>query len=212
MAIAIIVLTVALIAPPLFIATATRVQNRRVEQAFQLAQGEIDRIQVLMSQGENTVNRLPFAVSDLDTQVPPGGPAPGILKTPRTSCPGVTIYQDQQIPVNQALPVDSDGDCAADFYMQTFRTQGSIPALEQSRTASMRRYTDFEVEVRVYSALVAQHNTWAQLEQDQINLNLTSGQGSQRKRPLVVLNNRMSWSDQTFSLCEMRRNLGGPGC
>jgi len=46
-AIAVVALAGALITPPLFLAAATRVQNRRSEQALQIAQGEIDRIRTL---------------------------------------------------------------------------------------------------------------------------------------------------------------------
>jgi len=209
MAIAIIVLSVAMIAPPLFIATATRVQNRRAEQALQIAQGEVDRLQVLMSRNENIAVRLPVSVGSstaLDTWAPPTGPATAV-KSVNSTC---NTYQDQQISASLALPVDADGDCTIDFYMQSFRTAGSIPQSEQGSTNP--KITDFEVEVRVYSSLVTK-NGWTGLQQEQVNLNLTSGEGSRRTRPLVVLNNRMSWSDRTFSLCELQQNLpGGAGC
>jgi len=57
--IAVIAITATLILPPLFIASASRVQNRRAEQAFQIAQDEIDRIQTLVASGRHDPANLP---------------------------------------------------------------------------------------------------------------------------------------------------------
>ncbi|MDX2214618.1 MAG: hypothetical protein SFY66_15110 [Oculatellaceae cyanobacterium bins.114] len=208
MAIAVIMLTAAMITPPLFIATATRVQNRRAEQALQLAQGEIDRLRVLVSQGQNTPARLPVTVG---TTTNPAGPAglSGQLKSVNPSC---NTYNDEQVPATSALRIDVDGDCQFDFLMQVFRTDGSLPVSEDrnNNPSALERRTDFVVGVRVYSFL-AQSNLGG-LETQQASLQLTTGQGSQRRRPLAVLYSRMNWSDQSFNLCQIQRNQGRTNC
>ncbi|MBD2462851.1 hypothetical protein H6G89_17565 [Oscillatoria sp. FACHB-1407] len=208
MAIAVIMLTAALITPPLFIATATRVQNRRAEQALQLAQGEIDRLRVLVSQGQNTPGRLPAAVGTATNPAAPSGLS-NQLRSINSSC---NTYNDEQIPATSALRVDVDGDCQFDFLMQVFRTDGSLPASEDptNNPAALQRRTDFVVGVRVYSFLA--QNNLGSLETQQASLRLTSGQGSQRRRPLAVLYSRMNWSDQSFNLCQIHRNQGQANC
>jgi type II secretory pathway pseudopilin PulG len=58
---AILVLTVVLVAitPPLALIVATRVQNRRAEQAMHLAQSEVDHVRVLVELGDYTTEDLP---------------------------------------------------------------------------------------------------------------------------------------------------------
>ena len=67
-AIAVIALTGAMIGPPLVMAAATRVQNRRAEQALQLAQGEVDRIRAMVIRGttntENSEGNLASLTAD----------------------------------------------------------------------------------------------------------------------------------------------------
>lgn len=202
MAIAVILLTTAMITPPLFVATATRVQNRRAEQAFQVAQGQVDRYQVLMSKGQNTPALLPAVVANVNTQAAPSSLAQS-LKSVNSTC---NTYNDQQLAANQALPVDLDGDCQVDFLMQTFREAGRVPDSDNStlRPNGQNRATAFKVGVRVYSFLA--NGNWANLQTTQASLQLTSGQGSQRTRPLAVLYTTMYWSDRSFNLCEIQKS------
>lgn len=202
MAIAIILLTAAMITPPLFIATATRVQNRRAEQALQVAQGQIDRYQVLMSKGQNTQALLPAIVTGNITAAPaPSGAAQSLKSV--ASC---NTYNDQQIPASQVLLVDLDGDCQPDFLMQTFREAGRIPDSDNAalRPSGQNRATVFRVGVRVYSFLA--NGNWANLQTTQASLQITNGQGSQRTRPLATLYTTMYWSDRNFSLCEIQKS------
>lgn len=53
------------ITPPIVLSTATRVQNRRAEQAMQLAQAEVDRIRVFVEQGVADTAKLPPVPSTL---------------------------------------------------------------------------------------------------------------------------------------------------
>lgn len=58
---AILILTIMLVSitPPLALIVATRVQNRRAEQALNLAQAEVDRIRVMVELGDYTTEDLP---------------------------------------------------------------------------------------------------------------------------------------------------------
>jgi type II secretory pathway pseudopilin PulG len=199
MAIAVIVLTVTMITPPLFIAAATRVQNRRAEQALQLAQGEIDRIRVLVAKGEHAIAKLPTVGLDplADTPAPA---TPSSQLDSVSDCPGYTPYNDEQLAADVARLVDVDGDCEPDFLLQVFRTAGTVSVSEQPLGNSAKP-TDFEIGVRVYSILAQSNLGTSAIQTDPAALQLTSAEGSQRTRPLAVLFSRMVWSEQSNSLC-----------
>ncbi len=48
----IITLVLSASAPPILLAAATRIQNQRAEQAMQIAQRELDRVRLLIEQGD----------------------------------------------------------------------------------------------------------------------------------------------------------------
>jgi type II secretory pathway pseudopilin PulG len=205
MAIVVIGLTVAMIAPPLVIAAATRVQNRRAEQALQIAQGEVDRVRAMVARDQHTPARLPAITT------PPGGnfqavAAPASLSQLKKSPASCGTYTGQQIPVNQTLQVDVDGDCQPDFIMQVFRTQGNTKNSEIVQGTN--RPSDFQMGVRVYSILA--DGNWSNLQTLPASLQLTKGQGKQRSRPLAVLYTPFSRSDQSDALCfyQQGQNLG----
>ena len=62
-AIVIIAVVGVAITPPLFLATAARVQTNRAEQAVQISQGEVDKVRVLVEQGAYDSADLPGAGS-----------------------------------------------------------------------------------------------------------------------------------------------------
>ncbi|MBE9177731.1 type II secretion system protein [Oculatella sp. LEGE 06141] len=213
MAIAIISLTVVMVTPPLFVATATRVQNRRAEQAFQLAQGEIDRIQVLVEKSEHYPDKLPAIVTGLtkpETYAPPSAIS-AQMKSIRSSC---GTYTGQQIPANTALKVDIDGDCETDFLVQIYRTQTANAISDGEKATNKNRPTNFQIGLRVYAAIAGDNNTLTGLDNPvrQASLQLTSGQGSQRKRPLAVFYSNITWSDQSFALCNYQTTNTARAC
>jgi prepilin-type N-terminal cleavage/methylation domain-containing protein len=206
MAIVVIGLTMAMITPPLVISAATRVQNRRAEQAMQIAQGEVDRVRALVARDQHTPARLPAIAN------PPGGnlqavPAPAVpanpaapstaspIKSPR-NCGAGTYNNGEQMPIGQGLRVDVDGDCKADFFMQTFRTQGTLSTGE---VLGQNRPSAFDMGVRVYSILA--DGSSGSLETTPASLKITNSQGKQRTRPLAVLYTPFSRSDQGDALC-----------
>jgi len=170
MAIIVIGLTAALITPPLFLATATRVQNRRAEQAMQLAQAEVDRVQTLVSRSEHIEESLPQ-----DVQTDPGPP---------TTLSDANPY-DQLAPT-EARRIDVDGDGSTDYFLQSFRSG------TQFSTGDDLRPTEFDLTVRVYAYFT---DDLTGLQTAPASLILTSGQGSQRIRPLSAVSNRIVWSD-----------------
>lgn len=198
MAIVVIGLTAAMITPPLFIATATRVQNRRAEQAFQLAQGEVDRIQVLVALGQHTPVRLPFTASGQLGLVSPPTTLSTQLDSVNASC---NTYNDQPLAVNVGRRIDIDGDCQMDYFLQAFRSPGTISSSDRSG-----RLTEFKLGVRVYTALAA--NNLGQLRTDQASLQFTNGLGSQTTRPLSVLLTDVYWSDRSSTLCKYNNRVG----
>ena len=200
MAVVVMGLTMAMITPPLVIAAATRVQNRQAEQAMQIAQGEVDRVRATLARegGQNiTLARLPAIATvsgSLEGFSAPARPSTSSpLKSSATTC-GTNYNNGEQIAANQALRVDVDGDCKADFFMQTFRTAGGAPR------GSAITPPDFQLGVRVYSILAA--NSSDPLTTKPAALQIVRGEGNRRTRPLAVLYTPFSQSDQSGSaLC-----------
>ena len=207
-AISIIAITGALITPPLFVAAATRIQNRRAEQALQLAQGEVDRIRILVARGMHTPAALPNTVATFNNTVPaPAGRIAQVRTVNTGACPAgtnITRYDGTPLPVNSALGIDVDGDCRIDFLMQVFRSQGAVAVGERAQNGGQNRPTEFQLGVRVYSA--SADGNWANLRTQQASLRFTTGQGNQRERPLAVLLSPINWSDTNFALCQYHQS------
>lgn len=206
-AIAAIALASAMIAPPLFIAAATRLQNQRAEQALQIAQGEVDRIRFLVNRKQHTVANLPvnsttgaagFAATAAPTGITP------YVKTDKASCPNQ--YTNQQFTPALALQVDVNGDCKGDFIVQEFRTQGRTSPLDSGiAIADDRRLSSFCFMVRVYAAVASDYlQQGGTLQIAPASLQFTNGEGNQKIRPLAVLTTPVIWSDQSFSSQEAR--------
>ncbi|MEL6222593.1 MAG: prepilin-type N-terminal cleavage/methylation domain-containing protein [Cyanobacteria bacterium J06627_8] len=191
-AIVVVALTGALITPPLFLAAATRIQNRRAEQALQIAQGEIDRIRSLVEQGEHNVGNLPAVVPDVTVA---GAPTTigASIRTVNNTC--LNIYDNLTIPATTLLPIDTDGDCQSDFFLQSFRTRGGLVAVNQQPS-------DFEVGVRVYASNIATNAGTLRpgLQTTEASLQFTTGEGNQRQFPMAVLYTDVTWDGSGVSL------------
>ena len=195
----------AMITPPIIIAVATRLQNQRAQQAYQLAQGEIDRVRGLVDNGEHSPDRLPEAIGDgplQDFAAPTG--AIGDLQSVNDA---EDSYDGDAIAANSALPIDVTGDGEADFLMQSFRTEGVTSDSEEN---GLDRPTSFSVGVRVYAVLDDLNDVpWNNLETTEASIRLTSGDNDQRTNPLAVLYSNINWSDTSDSLCEFQSPNGG---
>ncbi len=227
-AIIVISVTVVAISPPIFWAAATRVQNRRAEQALSIAQSSIEEVRAKIERGSVTAPELPAIAAPAAGGVrpyPPRGPAPsaewnlmrGITPTCNTvsnlktavAATGTTaaIPADQHYPpVDQYLPVDTDGDCKADFLVQIFRNDGICsdgPCAASTLPLADRRPLVFSVGVRVYAA-IAKQATVATLEPEKSRLTGTTGTGQTGSRPLAVLYSTVAKSDSSTALNRYR--------
>ncbi|MBF2088651.1 MAG: type II secretion system protein [Synechococcales cyanobacterium K44_A2020_017] len=193
----------AMITPPIVIAVATRLQNQRTQQAYQIAQGEFDRVRGMVNNGRHEPAALPVAVGN--GPLADQGPPTGTVNQLQSIDPGCNSYNGGQLPANRALPIDITGDCEPDFIMQVFRNNGVVSDREQN---GLNRPTNFYMAVRVYAVLDNPVN-WGDLETEEAGLGFTSGDSSQSTRPLAVINTQVNWSDTRDSLCEFHSAQGG---
>jgi prepilin-type N-terminal cleavage/methylation domain-containing protein len=184
-AIVIIAIVSAAIAPPILLAAATRLQNQRVEQATQLARGEVDRIRLLVERGQYQTADLPPSSAQNPIR---GTPAPnGInnIASTRTSTQGFLI------DLNPTRVGDK-------FVVQTFRAQ------EQAVSSTITTPIAFMMGVRVYSSRSFSNNAHPTLTEPP-RLGFTSSESLQR--PLAVLYTPILRSDQRFSMCKYHKFL-----
>jgi prepilin-type N-terminal cleavage/methylation domain-containing protein len=202
-AIIIVALTVTAITPPIFLATATRIQSRRAEQANTIAQAEVDRVRTLIERGGYKEAALP----NLGTGAAPTNTITNYLMSPAqcASAQNYPVYVDPSPtvtsppnPVNASalVQVDVSGDCIADFVMQTFRRDDC-----KATTALPAAPPDsFTVGVRVYHYTPGE--TLGTLEAERANLAMTQGQrdrGSAR-RPMAALYSRVARNDSATAM------------
>lgn len=197
------------ITPPIFLAVATRVQNRRAEQAVQLAHGEIDQIRVLVEGGINKENKeqLPADAGNTDpTKVPPPGSAYGKLQSTNYAKSDYD-KKPEQVPVNEARPVDVNGDGEVDFFVQTF-----IAKKQEVDRGGEKIPIIFNMGVRVYSYAVDFGNLKPDADGSvkAASLQLTTGEGQQTDRPLAVLYTTLGQGDSSGAL-DKYRCLAGEG-
>jgi prepilin-type N-terminal cleavage/methylation domain-containing protein len=213
-AIIIIAITIVSVTPPILWATGTRVQNRRAEQATQLAQGEIDRIRTGIERGDFAVGDLPAEVGT--TYSPDNAAAPtGIdltrLRSVKPSCNPATSGPPPALATN-VMPVDTDpdGTCKPEFYVQVFRGKG----ITLGTPGPTVMPDGVIVGVRVYSNSIATNPNAAAptlragLSNRPGKLRATNGLGTQQSRPLavqysvIVRSNKSSGLDLYRKLCE----------
>ncbi len=221
-AIIIVSITLVSITPPIFWATGTRVQNRRAEQALQLAQGEIDRVRTVMDQGKATINLLPPVPSALtDNNLRSANiAAPTIPKDTNvvTVNPQCTNLDDGKAPdsTQKYLQVNTDPnpenakDCKANFLVQTFRSKGIDENGGDPNTTGLIP-VGFVMGVRVYS-IVAESNLKAGKGlTEQASLKGTNGLGNQLTRPLAVQYSTIVRSNASQNLDIYRKLCPTPG-
>jgi prepilin-type N-terminal cleavage/methylation domain-containing protein len=190
-AVIIVSITVVSVLPPIFWATATRVQNRRAEQAVQLAQGEIERVRTLVERGTYTAVDLPPAdgtrldIREAGTETAPPASASGIVRSTTANCKSTNDAQ-QPTALTQYIAVDTDpsNGCKPEYMVQVFRSAGTI--LDGSAPGSPP--SAFTMGVRVYATPA--FNTLklsGTLETKASRLRGSNGPGQQGKRPLAVL-------------------------
>jgi len=200
------------ITPPLFLATASRVQSNRAEQATQIAQGEIDKVRVLIERGEYMTNPggvLPQEGSEEIEKTPAPNPVPELsaLESTREKCDTKVAF----LPASSLRPVDIDGDCQPDFAVQTFRTPASNKN-SVTTTAGLVLPVSFSLGVRVWAYQPLKTNT-KPLATSPASLQLTTGTGEQGMKPLAVMYTQITRSDSKVSYEKLCQSMGGTdGC
>ena len=183
-AIVIIGITTAVMTPMVVLSVGTRVQSQRAEQAFQLAQAEVDRIKVIVERGGNyTLNIAktdPVVVSQADFN-------DAALVPPPTAIDNTTY----STTITTARGISTDDDPAPEYAVQIFRTEGIERASD--------RPVAFDLGVRVYRADVVNGDP---LEVEQARLSVTSGEGQSGSRPLANIYTSVIQSDSEQSLCD----------
>lgn len=193
-AIIMIGLSTAAITPALVIAAATRVQSQKAEQAIQLAQGEIDRVRLLLETGRYDLDGLPPEAEDLTGE-------PGQLQTigPPTAvvqASASTNYFTSDPRTARSARVGGS-TFVDDFIIQAWRT----PSLGPERTISGQDVPIFfNMGVRVYDRRAFDNDPDALLPEG-ASLGLTGGEGQRSRRPLAVIYASMAKGDLDSSLC-----------
>ncbi len=153
-AIVVIAITVVAITPPVFLATATRIQSRRAEQANQIAQAEIDRVRTIVERGTYTENDLPGSTGDngdINAFGPATTVAPVIMSSANNCTAGTKYPLATPTSPTALIPVDIQGDCTSpQFAIQVFRTKGCTPSALLTQNPPSPPYSFF-VGVRVYT-------------------------------------------------------------
>ncbi len=202
----IISLMVVVSTPPLILAMATRIQNRRAETAMTLAQKELERIRLIVDTGLYEDNLLPPIATIGATQITnpnqisQAGP-------PNTVCvigeSGCTITNS-----NQAWWTDP----SKEYFIQTFRTTGVQENVSIDRRVIPQTVV-FRMGIRVYSK--ASFEDLGSLRTESAPIYLTRGAGErtllerndgenisarQRQFPLAVIYADFSRGDLIGSL------------
>lgn len=211
-AIVVIAITIVAITPPIMLATASRIQSRKVEKANQVAQGEIDRVKLLVERGTYQLNDLPAtpaaATNNISSVVAataaPSGSSPYYILSKRTTCAKANTYPGATpTPTTNLVLVDVDGDCDADYAMQVFRTTGFAPL------GATEPYS-FVMGVRVYAyypnqPFISLDTTKASVRMGTGPLDLAGG----KRRPMAVLYSAMARNDSSKSLGQLCVQTGG---
>jgi len=181
-AIVIVALAGAIIAPAMVLSVATRVQSQRAEQALELAQSEIDNVRVLIERGEADETNMPPSTTVTDEKL-------------LSQVDGPTYQSLEANPTNyaEARPVDINEDGTFDFAIQTFRTNqqdfdGDNPLA-------------FGMGVRVYEYDVVNSNSTGSLNTERASLTMTSSEGERGQKPLAALYTTIAVSEQGQSFC-----------
>ncbi|ACK70297.1 hypothetical protein PCC7424_1865 [Gloeothece citriformis PCC 7424] len=193
----------AAVAPVIMIGISTRLQTQKAQQAIEIAQGEVNRIQTLMAQGVN--------VDDEDEKLPPVLPSEVdtqeeliAVQAPESTVDNFAELNssDSSNGYKKAYLVELNNQTAQpDFLVQVFRDEGI--RFQQGRING--QLAVFRVGIRVYSGL-AKDNI-GNLETDVASLQMTESFGQQRTRPLAVIYTEISQSDAQFSLQEYEEYL-----
>lgn len=198
-AIVIISITVVAITPPIFLATATRIQSRRADQANQIAQGEIDRIRIIVERGNYVINELPASATGTITAIAAansGTATTGPVLSP-ANC--ATRYPTATpTPTTTLIRVDVNGDCTPEYVMQVFRTTGVAPSVSDPPFS-------FDIGVRVYAYSPGENlPTLGTQRSSSVMGTGRRDAGVNIRRPMAVLYSKLARNDSSRTLDLLR--------
>lgn len=195
-AIVMITIFISLLTPPILLAVATRIQNRRAEQAMLIAQQEIDRVRRIVETGsyvDSCSTVASYTVNSIDCLPPADSSITALSSIANAAAPNsICSFTCTSAPNSRRAVLTSSGE----FFVQSFREPGQ--ALNGQVVA-------FRVGVRVYHR-VAEGNLGS-LNTDPASIQLTQGLGEQTYSPLAVLFTDFVRGDLTGSLDRYRSFL-----
>ncbi len=186
--IGIVIISIVVLAstPALILGVATRVQARRAEEAFNLAQQQVQQIELLIEQGEYVISDLPKIANITNDQDPSLAPAP------TSFCSSCKKYNDPNLNANQFFKPNGQGD----YLVQIFRSPG-LPNNPNNNVNPVA----FKLGVRVY--FKSAQNQIGNLGTTRAPLTITSAEGSIQRLPLAV---------RYLSVCQPEGNKAITNC
>jgi type II secretory pathway pseudopilin PulG len=185
----VITLVLAASTPPILLATATRIQNKKAEQAMQIAQQELDRVRLMVERGEYINSDLPPPAYDITSP----------LNIKNVASPNA-VCQYPCIPDGPTEAMDR-----GDFIVQIFRDPGVSDPQVDDREGN-DQVIAFRMGVRVYSS-AAKDNLLDGLETEVASLQMGNSLEKLGKRPLAALYTDFARGDLTPSLRRYREFL-----
>ncbi len=206
----VIAIVITAITPPLLIAFATRVQNYKASQAMKIAQGEIDRVRLLIEKGDYATGwteKLPpsMGTNNFD-YLSVGAPT---TTAPNGTCP-LTNVLGSATERTTWCSADINGDGEWDLGVQTFRT----PAFTTAGNPSTSDYPNgkpiaFVMTVRVYTRSALTSGRLNNFPRDKTaSLGMTAGESI--ALPLVTRSETIVRSDLNISrelYCQLNNNV-----
>jgi type II secretory pathway pseudopilin PulG len=221
LAMVIIAITVVSISPPIFWATATRVQTQRAEQALKIAQGEIDRVRSLVERNEVKAAQQPLlppsiaGATESDVRNRTSGKFPAAPNAAKATVRSIrdcgsetNVDGTPNGTVGEFVQIDTNGDCQADYLLQTFRSQGLDQDGNQFQGNANQDLAAFVMGVRVYADIARPALTSGKGKTDPAALRATNGLGNQLDRPLAVMYSTIVRSSDSKNLTLYRQLCG----
>lgn len=187
-AIVVIAASVAVITPAVVVSVATRLQNQRAEQAFQIAESEVNRVKLVFERGGSFDLNIATVAASTASVFEAEVPAPEDVD--------IATYSTTS---TSAKPIDIDSDGVNDYAAQIFRSPGSTVGTTP---------VAFDLGVRIYRADTINDFASTALSTEQAQLLFTSSaEGQANTRPLAVIYTSVVKSDSDTSLCDYHNFL-----